>query len=210
MKKKIKNLKKDFSLLDEFKFYNFFKLYKLHKFFNLKINIISKNSLKFFYESHFLHSLSIYKIFYFFNKSIILDVGTGGGFPGIPLAIMFNKTKFILIDSIKKKIKLINFIINKLHLKNVYIQCTRIENFNKKCNFIIGRAVTKFTNFIKLVKKNILKNNKNKIDNGIIYLKGGNFKKNIFYIKYNISNLFKEKFFFNKYIIFIPIFFTKK
>ncbi|MBU6942297.1 16S rRNA (guanine(527)-N(7))-methyltransferase RsmG [Candidatus Karelsulcia muelleri] len=207
MKERIFN--KYFPDLDKSIIKKFIKLYKIHKFFNKKINIISNNSLNFFYERHILHSLCVYKICYFLNKSIIIDVGTGGGFPGIPLALLFNKTKFILIDSIEKKIKIINLIIKELHLKNVYVKCTRIENFHNKCNFIIGRAVTKLPNFIRLVKKNFLLKKKNKINNGILYLKGGEFeneKNNQYlYIKYNIYNFFKDNFFLKKKIIYIPI-----
>ncbi|WP_110473500.1 16S rRNA (guanine(527)-N(7))-methyltransferase RsmG [Candidatus Karelsulcia muelleri] len=211
--KKIKLINNYFPEIDKLKIEKFYILYKIYNFYYKNINIFSKKSFNGFFEKHCIHTLSISKIIKFLKKSIVLDVGTGGGFPGIPLAIMFNETKFILIDSIKKKIKIIQIIIDELHLNNVQIVCTRIENFEKKCNFILGRAVTQLSNFIKLVKKNIKFNYKNKIFNGIFYLKGKPFekekKKQYLYIEYNIYNFIKTKFFFNKKIVYIPIVKTK-
>ncbi|AHL31296.1 Ribosomal RNA small subunit methyltransferase G [Candidatus Karelsulcia muelleri] len=206
-KKTIKLINNYFPEIDKLKIEKFYILYKIYNFYYKNINIFSKKSFNGFFEKHCLHTLSISKIMKFLKKSIVLDVGTGGGFPGIPLAIMFNETKFILIDSIKKKIKIIQIIIDELHLNNVQIVCTRIENFENKCNFILGRAVTQLSNFIKLVKKNIKFNYKNKIFNGIFYLKGKPFEKQkqYLYIEYNIYNFIKNKLFFNKTIVYIPI-----
>ncbi|XVC35138.1 MAG: 16S rRNA (guanine(527)-N(7))-methyltransferase RsmG [Candidatus Karelsulcia muelleri] len=207
--KKIKLINNYFPEIEKLKIEKFYILYKIYNFYYKNINIFSKKSFNGFFEKHCIHTLSISKIIKFLKQSIVLDVGTGGGFPGIPLAIMFNETKFILIDSIKKKIKIIQIIIDELHLNNVQIVCTRIEKFSNKCNFILGRAVTQLSNFIKLVKKNIKFNYKNKIFNGIFYLKGKPFEnektKQYLYIEYNIYNFIKTKFFVNKQIVYIPI-----
>ncbi|WGH25301.1 MAG: 16S rRNA (guanine(527)-N(7))-methyltransferase RsmG [Candidatus Shikimatogenerans bostrichidophilus] len=186
----------------------FVQLKKIHKKFNKKINLISYNSIKTFYINHIEYSLSIINIIKFLPNSEILDAGTGGGFPGIPLSIIFKNTKFFLIDSIKKKIIFINKIIKKLKLKNVITINNRIENINKKFDFIISRYLSKVDYIFYLLKKNIKKKSIHYINNGIIYLTGEKKKdikiKNSFYI-FNIIKSLKNNFYKNKKIIYIPI-----
>ncbi|MDH3005035.1 MAG: class I SAM-dependent methyltransferase [Candidatus Shikimatogenerans sp. JK-2022] len=186
----------------------FRKLKKIHKIFNKKINLISYNSLKNFYINHIEYSLSIINIIKFLPNSEIMDAGTGGGFPGIPLSIIFNNTKFYLIDSIKKKILMINKIINKLKIKNIITINNRIENINKKFDFIISRFLSNINNVYLLLKNNIKKKSIHYIKNGIIYLTGENKNniniKNPYYIL-NIKKNLKNNFYKNKKIIYIPI-----
>ncbi|WGH26560.1 MAG: 16S rRNA (guanine(527)-N(7))-methyltransferase RsmG [Candidatus Shikimatogenerans bostrichidophilus] len=195
-------------ILNKKQFKKLIKLKKIHFFLNKKINLISKNSLKKFYINHIKYSLSIIYLIKFLPNSKILDVGTGGGFPGIPLSIIFNKTKFYLLDSKKKKIYFLKKIIKKLKLKNVKLINIRIENLYKKFDFLISRYFTNINNIYNIFKKNIKKKSIHYINNGIIYLTGEP-KKNIklinnYYIlylkKYNNNIFFKKK-----KIIYIPI-----
>jgi len=158
-----------------------------------KINVISRKDTENFYTRHVLHSLAIAKFIRFKNKSKIIDVGTGGGFPGIPLAIYFNDSSFTLIDSIGKKIKVVDSIVKELNVKNVFTKTERAENIKDRYDFVISRAVTQLDKFCPWVENNISFKNKNKIKNGIIYLKGGDLKKEIEKIEkkynYNINNI---------------------
>ena len=179
----------------------------LYEYWNAKINVISRKSISNLYINHVLHSLAIAKIVNFKSATKILDLGTGGGFPGIPLAILFPQANFVLIDSIGKKIKVVNEVINKTQITNVKTIHQRAENYNDTFDFIICRAVTNMNEFQKWVKYKFYKKQKNKLQNGILYLKGGDLSeelKGIKHIKYEISEFFKEDFFKTKKVIYIP------
>ena len=184
----------------------FEELYILYNHWNAKINIVSRKDIDELYLKHVLHSLSIAKIIQFKKNTSILDVGTGGGFPGIPLAILFPECKFLLVDSINKKINVVQEITKSLKLTNVSFKAIRVEKLDSKHEFIISRAVTKMNKFKKLVKGKISSENKNHIKNGILYLKGGDLKdemKNINHKIYNISDFFEEDFFETKKIVYV-------
>ena len=173
---------------------------------NSKINVISRKNLSELYVNHVLHSLSIAKFISFKKGTSILDIGTGGGFPGIPLAIMFPEVEFLLVDSIGKKIKVVNEITESIKLMNVSTRHIRAENIDSKFDFIVSRAVTNMKDFKKISKGKIKNYHINEIKNGIIYLKGGdlsNEMKNITHESYNIRNYFSEEFFKTKKIIYI-------
>ena len=181
----------------------FLSLEKLYNSWNNKINLVSRKSINRFYTIHVLHSLAISKVVSFEDNAFVLDVGTGGGFPGIPLAILFPKTKFLLLDSISKKIKVVDNIISSINIKNIKTKVERVENFNQKFDFIISRAVTNMSNFINITNNNLKKDKKHQ---GIFYLKGGELDdelKNIKNITYNIDEFFEEDFFKTKKIIYI-------
>ena len=181
-------------------------LENLYNKWNSKINVISRKNLSELYLNHVLHSLSIAKFISFKKGTSILDIGTGGGFPGIPLAILFPEVNFLLVDSIGKKIKVVNRICESIKLKNVLTRHIRAEEIDSKFDFIVSRAVTNMKDF-KMISKGKIKNNHiNEIKNGIIYLKGGDLSKemkNISHESYNISNYFSEDFFKTKKIIYI-------
>ena len=184
------------------------KLVELYKYWNSKVNLISRKDIDNLEINHILHSLSIVKIVSFKDSTSVLDVGTGGGLPGIPLAIFFPKVNFTLIDSIGKKIKVVKSICSELSINNVNAINDRVENHIDRYDFILSRAVTKMDNFYKLVYKNFRHDSSNKIINGIISLKGGDLdeelkdfkKKNI----YDINEYFNYEFFQTKKIIYIP------
>jgi 16S rRNA (guanine527-N7)-methyltransferase len=171
--------------------------------------LISRKDIDFLYEKHIIHSLSIAKFYNFKADTKILDVGTGGGFPGIPLAIFFPKVKFYLIDSIGKKINVVNEISRSLGLKNISSTNIRSENYEQKVDFVVSRAVTKMENFVPLVLKNIKEKGFNDIDNGIICLKGGNLDKELLSfpkaLKINLSKYFDSEFFKTKKIIYLSL-----
>tara|TARA_B100000965_G_C19585170_1_gene755383 strand:- start:1860 stop:2474 length:615 start_codon:yes stop_codon:yes gene_type:complete len=178
----------------------------LYKEWNSRINVISRKDIDDLYLKHVLHSLSIAKFISFKNHTSILDVGTGGGFPGIPLAIIFPDCNFLLVDSIKKKINVVKEISNSLKLSNVSFNAIRVEKLKTKHDFIISRAVTRMNKFRSLVKGLISIQNDNKIKNGIIYLKGGDLTEEMMNIKHqkvNISDYFDEEFFKTKKIIYL-------
>ena len=177
---------------------------------NAQINVISRKDFSEFYERHVLHSLAIAKFVRFAPGTKILDVGTGGGFPGIPLAILFPNAEFYLVDSIGKKIKVVNQVVDSLQLKNVKAEQIRAEQLKDKYDFIISRAVTRLPEFVNWIRKNISKKQKNALPNGVIYLKGGDlteeikpFKKNIFV--QNISEFFDDEFFETKKVLHLPL-----
>ena len=177
---------------------------------NEKINVISRKDIESLYEKHILHSLAIAKIISFRAGSKILDVGTGGGFPGIPLAILFPACHFVLIDSIGKKIKIVQDIAEKLGLNNVTAIQTRVEEVKETFDFVVSRAVTSFPDFVAMVRKNISKTQKNSRPNGIIYLKGGDFQEEIKPFKQlaevdEIKSFFEEPFFETKKIVYLPV-----
>ncbi len=184
-------------------------LCELYQYWNEKINVISRKDIDNIFEHHVLHSMSIAKFFEFKQNSRILDVGTGGGLPGIPLAILFPKVQFTLIDRIAKKITVANNIINELGLTNVTARQQTVEECKEKYDYIVSRAVTAFPDFYKLVKKNVSTIVNNSLCNGIIYIKGGDFFEEMQGFKkykiYPISAYFSEPFFETKKIIYLPI-----
>ncbi len=188
----------------------FERLKDLYEEWNQQINVISRKDTENFYERHVLHSLGLAKIIRFQKTSEILDVGTGGGFPGIPMAIIFPDVKFTLVDSIGKKIKVVNEISAALGLKNVTGLHLRAEDVKGNFDFVISRAVTQMPIFINYVRNKIKKERNNKLKNGILYLKGGDLKEEMKSVKYrykeyNLSSFFKEEFFETKKIIHVII-----
>lgn len=189
---------------------NFEKLFELYTFWNNQINVISRKDIDLIYERHVLHSLGIAKVISFRPGTKVLDVGTGGGFPGIPLAILFPETDFFLVDSIGKKIKVVNEISNALNLKNVRAKHCRAEDINEKFHFVVSRAVTEFPVFYSWIKNKFLIQNLNDLKNGILYLKGGELKEEfgIYYDHaqfYELKNYFKEEFFETKKVVYYKI-----
>jgi len=181
----------------------------LYEDWNSKINVISRKDINFFYERHLLHSLGIAKVVQFLPNAKILDVGTGGGFPGIPLAILFPQTHFFLIDSIGKKIKVVEEVTAALELKNISVSKIRAENFNEKVDFVVSRAVTKMDVFVPWVKKNIRSTHKHSIKNGILYLKGGDLTQELFKFpkaqQFDLAQHFNDAFFEMKKVVYVPL-----
>jgi 16S rRNA (guanine527-N7)-methyltransferase len=184
------------------------QLEALYIYWNQRINVVSRKNINELYINHVLHSLAIAKIINFKNKTNILDVGTGGGFPGIPLAILFPNCNFTLVDSIAKKIHVVDSIVNSLKLDNIRTSISRVESLNTKHDFIVSRAVTNMPKFMNLTKGKVIKGGNNSLSNGIIYLKGGNLSEELKNIKnqmYNISDYFEEDFFETKKIVYVGI-----
>ncbi|MCL2683029.1 MAG: 16S rRNA (guanine(527)-N(7))-methyltransferase RsmG [Bacteroidales bacterium] len=174
---------------------------------NEKINVISRKDIENITEKHILHSLAIAKIIQFKPGTKILDVGTGGGFPGIPLAIVFPDCEFHLVDSIAKKINVVSEISNAIGLTNVKAEQARAETLNEQYDFVISRAVTSFPEFLNWIKKNISLQNHNELPNGILYLKGGDLTDELFGFErqiqlFEISKYFEEPFFETKKIVY--------
>ena len=188
----------------------FAQLFDLYKDWNSKINVVSRKDFDNFYLKHVLHSLGIAECINFKAGTEILDVGTGGGFPGIPLAILFPDSQFLLVDGIGKKIKVANGVIDALGLKNVKAKQIRAEEIKHKFDFIVSRAVTQMPVFLTWVRKKIKKQDKNALPNGLLYLKGGdltNEMKSIreYYEIVNLSNFFEEDFFETKKVVYVDL-----
>ena len=203
-------IKKYFSGLTDEQTEQFEQLESVYNEWNAKINVISRKDIGSLYEKHVLHSLAIAKFINFMPGSKILDVGTGGGFPGIPLAIYFPEVSFHLIDSIGKKIKVVNEVAASLKLTNVTAEQTRAENLKGRYDFVVSRAVTKLPEFVPWIQKNISDKQQNALPNGVLYLKGGNIEGEI--RKYRktafvqeIGSYFEEEFFKTKKLVFLPL-----
>ena len=186
----------------------FDKLYTVYDKWNNQINVISRKDMDHFYERHVLHSLSIAKIIDFKPDTTLIDIGTGGGFPGIPLAILFPQCTFTLVDSIGKKIKVVKEVCKELGINNVIALHSRAEQINEQYDFIISRAVASMPLFLTWVKNKLKNEHKNEIENGILYLKGGDLKEEMKTVKkhvryYKITDLFDESFFETKKIVYL-------
>ncbi len=187
----------------------FEQLGELYPEWNSKINVISRKDIDELYTKHILHSLAIAKVLEFKNGSSILDVGTGGGFPGIPLAILFPEVNFYLIDAIAKKIKVVVAVAEALELQNVKVEQIRAANVDAKFDFIVSRAVTNMPDFVKWVRKKIKKESNHEVKNGIFYLKGGDLSEELSIFpnakQTDISNFFEDEFFETKKVVYLPL-----
>ncbi len=188
----------------------FGQLYSLYAEWNDKINVISRKDIENLYVNHVLHSLGIAKVISFKSGASILDVGTGGGFPGIPLAIMFPDVHFHLVDSIGKKITVVKGVADAIGLKNVKAEQVRAEQLKGEYDFVVSRAVTRLKEFYGWVHKRIKKKSRHELKNGILYLKGGDLDEELAEIKrphhlYSLSDFFSEEFFLTKKVVYVPI-----
>jgi 16S rRNA (guanine527-N7)-methyltransferase len=187
----------------------FDRLKELYEDWNSKINVISRKDMEQFYVHHVLHSLGIAKVMSFQPGTKILDIGTGGGFPGVPLAILFPEVHFHLVDSIGKKINVVKEVCRALKLSNVEPQQARAEELVRKYDFVISRAVTRMVNFYPWVKGKIKQEDFNEFQNGILYLKGGDVDEEMeeldkSYVTYHLEDYFKEDFFETKKVVYMP------
>ena len=201
---------KYFPHLTEIQKIQFQQTLELYPEWNSKINVISRKDIEFLVERHILHSLAIAKVMSFKSGAKILDVGTGGGFPGVPLAILFPEVDFVLVDSIGKKIKVVNEISTAIGLKNLNAYHKRAEEIKDKFDFVVSRAVTRLENFTPWVEGKFKKQNNHALKNGILYLKGGDIDEELEstqypYMKYPISNFFDEEFFETKYVVHLQL-----
>ena len=191
--------KKQFSAISE-----------LYGFWNAQINVVSRKNMCDFNERHVLHSLGIAKIMNFEDGTKVLDVGTGGGFPGVPLAILFPKVEFFLVDSIGKKIKVVRAVAKELGLKNVKTAHERAENINDKFDFVVSRAVTRMPAFLNLIEDKFNQDCNNTFANGVLYLKGGDLTEEMSQVKYhynlfNLSDYFSQDFFETKKVVYVQM-----
>lgn len=188
----------------------FSALEALYTHWNVQINVISRKDTAHFYERHVLHSLAIAKVCRFLPGATILDIGTGGGFPGIPLAILYPEVQFHLVDSIGKKIKVVQEVASALGLKNVKASHARAETIKDRYDFIISRAVTQMPVFLGWVKGKSAKHNLHEFKNGILYLKGGDLTDELAGLRYPvkefpISDFYKESFFETKKVVYVQL-----
>jgi 16S rRNA (guanine527-N7)-methyltransferase len=203
-------IRKYFPWLSEQQLSQLAALETLYADWNSKINVISRKDMEQFYVHHVLHSLSIANVIRFQPGTKIMDVGTGGGFPGIPLAIVFPDSRFHLVDSIGKKIKVVEAVAESIGLKNVNASHARAESVNEKFDFIVSRAVATFAEFIPWVKKSIRKESINGIPNGILYLKGGDLTEEMqavknYYEIFELKEFFEEEFFETKKLVYVQM-----
>ena len=197
---------KYFPDLTEKQIKQFADLQPVYEHWNAQINVISRKNMDTLYTNHILHSLAIAKVIQFEKGTKILDIGTGGGFPGIPLAILFPEADFLLVDSIGKKIKVVNEVSNAIGLTNVRTLHERAENIKENFDFVVSRAVTNMTDFKKWVKGKFNSTHNNTLNNGILYLKGGDLSEELrgmSHTKHEIADLFEEEFFETKKVIYI-------
>jgi 16S rRNA (guanine527-N7)-methyltransferase len=202
-------IQKYFPNLTEIQFKQFEALQGLYEDWNAQINVISRKDIESLYLRHVLHSLSIAKLIQFQDGAKILDIGTGGGFPGIPLAILFPEVTFHLVDSINKKLKVVNGVAESLGLENVYTTHARAETIEGQYDFIISRAVTTMPVFVSWIKNRVAKKNTHALKNGVLYLKGGDLTEELkTYSKvtlYDLSAFFEDEFFETKKIVHLPL-----
>jgi len=200
---------KHFPNLTEIQIKQFQMLEILYQDWNAKINVISRKDIDELYTKHVLHSLAIAKIQKFEPGTYVLDVGTGGGFPGIPLAILFPETRFYLIDVILKKITVVKAVAETIGLKNVKAEQLRAENVKGDYDFIVSRAVTNMPDFVSWVKDKIKKQHKHELKNGILYLKGGDLTEELAAFpkatEYPIADFFEQEFFETKKVVHLPL-----
>lgn len=205
----LKEVLKYFPDLTEDQLEKFTKLKDLYKDWNLKINVVSRKDIDEIYLRHALHSLGIAKVQQFQPGSTVMDVGTGGGFPGIPLAILFPETQFHLVDSIGKKIKVVNEVKEGLGLENVKTSNCRVEEIDEQYDFIVSRAVAQMETFVRWVRGKIKKKSNHELKNGILYLKGGDLSEELAKYEtakiYNLSDYFEEDFFETKKVVHLPM-----
>jgi len=198
-----------FPELSKQQYQQFEQLEELYKTWNAQINVISRKDIGALYEKHVLHALGIAKVQSFKSGAKVLDVGTGGGFPGIPLAILFPKVKFYLIDSIGKKIKVVQAVADALNLKNVEARHQRAQEFKQPVDFVVSRAVTRMEDFVPWVKKNIKNKGTHRLGNGILYLKGGDLSEELAPFpkaeQYELTQYFEETFFETKKVVYLPL-----
>ena len=188
----------------------FAALWDLYTYWNSKINVISRKDIGNLYEHHILHSLGIAKVIHFCPGTEVMDLGTGGGFPGIPLAILFPEVSFHLVDSIGKKVKVATEVANAIELKNVTARHCRAEEEKRMFDFVVSRAVMPLPDLIKIVRKNIKKEESNALPNGLICLKGGELQHEIQSVRHqvmvtNLKDFFKEEYFETKKVIYVCI-----
>lgn len=188
----------------------FAALYDLYTDWNAKINVISRKDIVHLYEHHVLHSLGLAKVIHFKPETKVMDLGTGGGFPGIPLAILFPDVQFHLVDSIGKKIKVATEVASSLGLTNVSLRHCRAEEEKQLFDFVVSRAVMPLTELVKIVRKNISKEQKNAYPNGLICLKGGELEHETMPLKnqtsiYNLQDYFKEEYFVTKKVVYVSL-----
>jgi 16S rRNA (guanine527-N7)-methyltransferase len=202
-------IKKHFPSLNPEQYQALEKLKPIYISWNKKINVISRKDIEAIYDHHVLHSLSIHKMIQFRPGTSIADIGTGGGFPGIPLAIVNPAAHFYLIDSVEKKLRVVQAVAQELDLKNVTTIKSRSEHLQQQFDFITGRAVTAFTDFVNTCKNKVRATSTNTYRNGIIYLKGGDISKDIQQFKKThplpIRELFDESYYKEKYILYLPV-----
>ncbi|WP_456102501.1 16S rRNA (guanine(527)-N(7))-methyltransferase RsmG [Phocaeicola plebeius] len=201
---------KYFPNLSEIQQQQFAALYDLYTDWNSKINVISRKDITNLYEHHVLHSLGIAKVMQFRPETTVMDLGTGGGFPGIPLAILFPETHFHLVDSIGKKVKVATEIANAIGLKNVTTRHCRAEEEKQLFDFVVSRAVMPLTDLLKIIRKNIKKEQHNALPNGLICLKGGELEREVMPVKhqtlmYDLKDYFEEEFFETKKVVYVTI-----
>ena len=201
---------KYFPNLTEVQQQQFAALYDLYTDWNSKINVISRKDITNLYEHHVLHSLGIAKVMQFRPETAVMDLGTGGGFPGIPLAILFPETHFHLVDSIGKKVKVATEIANAIGLKNVTTRHCRAEEEKQLFDFVVSRAVMPLTDLLKIIRKNIKKEQHNALPNGLICLKGGELEREVMPVKhqtlmYDLKDYFEEEFFETKKVVYVTI-----
>ena len=201
---------KYFPNLSEVQQQQFAAVYDLYTDWNSKINVISRKDITNLYEHHVLHSLGIAKVMQFRPETTVMDLGTGGGFPGIPLAILFPETHFHLVDSIGKKVKVATEIANAIGLKNVTTRHCRAEEEKQLFDFVVSRAVMPLADLLKIIRKNIKKEQHNALPNGLICLKGGELEREVMPVKhqtlmYDLKDYFEEEFFETKKVVYVTI-----
>lgn len=202
-------INKYFKNLTETQISQFQALEALYTDWNSKINVISRKDIENLYEHHVLHSLAISNILTFKDGTRIMDIGCGGGFPGVPLAILFPDCQFSMVDSIGKKLKVVSEVSASIGLKNIEVHHTRVEDYKEKFDFVVSRAVMPLNDIVKVTNKNFVKSQKNARPNGWICLKGGELDREIDKYKsiadiYEISDFFDEEYFTTKKIVYLP------